>query len=338
MSKRHKVIVTDFITDSLAPECSVLGDIADVVALNATDEKELVGKVEDAGALMIYHSICRLSGTTIDRLSRCKVITRCGVGYDNVELAAAQRRGIPVCNVPDYGTEEVADSAIGMMLTLTRGIHVLNSRLRDSREEWHYTHAAPLVRLRGRTLGIIGLGRIGSAVAVRGKTIGMRVLYYDPYTPDGYDKALGVTRAETLGELLAQSDVVTCHCPLTDETRHMVNAAAIAKLKRGSYLVNNARGGVVDSTAIPNAIASGQLAGAGIDVLETEPPAPDHPLIAAWRDPDHPAHHRVIVNPHSAFYCEEGLTEMRIKGAQSCRRALVGQPLRNVVNGVSVPN
>ena len=299
--------------------------------------RRLVGKVEDAGALMVYHSIFRLSGATIDRLSGCKVITRCGVGYDNVELAAAQRRGIPVCNVPDYGTEEVADSAIGMMLTLTRGIHVLNSRLRDSREEWHYTHAAPLVRLRGRTLGIIGLGRIGSAVAVRGKAIGMRVLYYDPYTPDGYDKALGVTRAETLDELLVQSDVMTCHCPLTDETRHMVNAAAIAKLKRGSYLVNNARGGVVDAAAIPEAIASGQLAGAGIDVLETEPPPPDHPLIVAWRDPDHPAHHRVIVNPHSAFYCEEGLTEMRIKGAQSCRRALLGQPLRNVVNAVSVP-
>ncbi|MGA7905435.1 MAG: NAD(P)-dependent oxidoreductase, partial [Terrimicrobiaceae bacterium] len=183
----------------------------------------------------------------------------------------------------------------------------------------------------------IGLGRIGSAVAVRGKAIGMRVLYYDPYRPDGYDKALGVTRAETLDELLVQSDVMTCHCPLTDETRHMVNAVAIAKLKRGSYLVNNARGGVVDAAAIPEAIASGQLAGAGIDVLETEPPPPDHPLIVAWRDPDHPAHHRVTVNPHSAFYCEEGLTEMRIKGAQSCRRALLGQPLRNVVNGVSVP-
>ena len=301
MSRPHKVVVTDFITDALAPERSVLGDIADVVALNATDEKELVGKVEDAAALMVYHAIFRLSGATIDRLSGCKVITRCGVGYDNVELAAAQRRGIPVCNVPDYGTEEVADSAIGMMLTLTRGIHVLNSRLRDSREAWHYTHAAPLVRLRGRTLGIIGLGRIGSTVAVRGKAIGMRVLlYYDPYTPDGYDKALGVTRAETLDELLAQSDVVTCHCPLTTETRHMVNAAAIAKLKRGSSLVNNARGSVVDSTAIPDAIASGQLAGAGIDVLETESPLPDHPAdrrLARLRSPGPSPRHRQLRVP-----------------------------------------
>ena len=251
-----------------------------MVALNATDEKEMVGKVEDAGALMVYHAIFRLSGAMIDRLSGCKIITRCGVGYDNVELAAAQRRGIPVCNVPDYGTEEVADSALGMMLTLTRGIHVLNSRLRDSREEWHYTHAAPLVRLRGRTLGIIGLGRIGSAVAVRAKAIGMRVLYYDLHARR-LRQGPGRDAAETLDELLAQSDVMTCHCPLTDETRHMVNAAAIAKLKRGSYLVNNARGGVVDAAAIPDAIASGQLAGAGIDVLETEPPPPDHPLIAA---------------------------------------------------------
>ena len=139
----------------------------------------------------------------------------------------------------------------------------------------------------------------------------MSVLYYEAYTPDGYDKALGVTRAETLDELLVQFDVMTCQCRLTDETRHMVNAAAISKLKRGSFQVNIARGGVVDAAAIPDAIASGQLAGAGIDVLETEPPPPDHPLIAAWRDPDHPAHHRVIVNPHSAFYCEEGLTELQ---------------------------
>lgn len=336
MPTRFKVIVTDFITDALEPEKSVLGDIADVVALNASNEKDLAGKVEDAAALMIYHAIFRLSRATIDRLQNCRIITRCGVGYDNVDLAAARDRGIPVANVPDYGTEEVADSAIGMMLSLTRGVHELNSRLRDGKGEWKYSQAAPLYRLRGRTLGVIGLGRIGSAVALRGKALGMRVLFYDPCVADGYDKALGVTRAETLDEVLRESYVVTCHCPLTDETRHIINARTIAKMKPGSYLINNARGGVVDVTAIPEAIASGQLAGAGIDVLETEPPSPDHPLIAAWRNPAHPAYHRLIVNPHAAFYCEEGMTEMRVKGAQSCRRAILGHHLRNIVNGIPV--
>ena len=130
-----------------------------------------------------------------------------------------------------------------------------------------------------RAIDSIAPFRVGSAVAVRGKAIGMRVLYYDPYTPDGYDKALGVTRAETLDELLVQSDVMTCHCPLTDETRHMVNAAAIAKLKRGSYLVNNARRDVVNTAAITNNITSDQLNNANIDVLETEPTPHEHTLI-----------------------------------------------------------
>jgi D-3-phosphoglycerate dehydrogenase/C-terminal binding protein len=181
-------------------------------------------------------------------------------------------------------------------------------------------------------LGIVGLGRIGTAMAVRGKALGLDVAFYDPYKPDGYDKALGLRRVETLAELLAQSSVVSLHCPLTAETHHMLDAAAIAQMPRGAYLVNTARGGVVDCRAIPAAIASGQLAGVGIDVLEKEPPLADDPLLAAWRDPQHPAHHRLILNPHVAFYCEEGTQELRRKSAEGCRRALLGLPLRNVVN------
>jgi D-3-phosphoglycerate dehydrogenase/C-terminal binding protein len=160
----------------------------------------------------------------------------------------------------------------------------------------------------------------------------MDVVFYDPYVPDGRDKSLGIRRAETLEELLAESHVVSMHCPLTSETQHLINAKTIAQMKRGSFLVNTARGAVVDVTAIPEAIRSGQLAGAGIDVLEDEPPPEDHPLLVAWRDPNHPAYHRLIVNPHAAFYSEEGLLDMRIKGTEACRRALLGLPLRNVVN------
>jgi C-terminal binding protein len=337
MSTRHKVIVTDFIADALEPERGILGDIADIIALGATDESELAGQVEDAAALMLYHAIPRLSARTIDRLAACRVIARCGVGYDNVDLAAARRCGIPVVNVPDYGTEEVADSAIGMILALTRGIHELNSRTRAATGDWKYLQAAPLYRLRGRTLGILGLGRIGSATALRGKVLGLRVVFYDPYIADGYDKALGVTRCETFEELLAAADIVSIHTPLTDETRHMIDAESIAQMKRGAYLVNTARGAIVDTAAVAPALASGHLAGAALDVLEVEPPPADHPLIRAWRDPDHPAHHRLILNPHAAFYCEEGLTEMRLKGAHACRRALLGQPPRNVVNGLTEP-
>lgn len=331
MTKRYRVLITDLVCGSLDAETRILGDLADVAALSAQHEAELFGRVEEADALMVYHTI-KITRATIDRLQHCKLIVRCGVGYDNVDGAAARARGIPLANVPDYGTEEVADSALGLLLALTRGIVRGNTVLRPADANWTYEQVAPLPRLRGRTLGIVGLGRIGTAMAQRGRALGMDVLFFDPYKSDGYDKAQGVRRVETLEELLRQSYVVSLHCPLTNETRNLINADTLEHMQHGSYLVNTARGGVVNTAAIPDAIASGLLAGAGIDVLPVEPPADDDALVRAWRDPQHPAHHRVILNAHQAFYSIEGLLEMHTKGAEACRRALLGQPLRNVVN------
>jgi len=331
MNKRFQVVITDFITGEPTPERQLLGEFADIIALDAYSEQDLVGKVESADALMIYHNI-EITRTTIERLKNCKLIVRCGVGYDNVDRVFARTKDIPVANVPDYGTEEVADSAIGLMLTLTRGIHHLNSVYRAGGEGWTYKTAAPVLRLRGRVFGVVGLGCIGSAAALRAKALGMDVIFYDPLKPDGHDKALGIRRVDTLDELLRQSHVVSMHCPLTPDTRGVINAETIAKMPRGSYLVNTARGAVVDTSAIPAAIASGQLAGAGIDVLATEPPPDNDPLLRAWRDPSHLAYHRVIVNPHAAFYSEEGLLDMRMKGAKAVQNALLGRPLLNVVN------
>jgi len=331
MSTRHQVFITDFISNDLSIEREILGDIADVVGLNAKHESELLGKIDQADAVMMYHAI-QMTSQVIERLKRCKLIVRCGVGVDNVDRVAARKHGIPVSNVPDYGTDEVADSAIGLLLSLTRGIHLLNSRLRRGSGSWSYLQAAPVHRLQGRTLGIVGLGRIGTAAALRGKALGMRVLFYDPYLPDGYDKAIGVERVESLSELLSRSFALTLHCPLTPETTNLIDEAAIAQMPRGSFLVNTSRGGVVEPKAVVNGLADGHLAGAGIDVLVQEPPDDDHPLLVAWRDPQHPAHDRLLLNPHSAFYSEEGLLDMRVKGSQSCRRALLGETLRNVVN------
>jgi D-3-phosphoglycerate dehydrogenase/C-terminal binding protein len=328
---RFKVVIADFITGSLEPEEKILGDIADVVALNGFHEDELAGRIEDADAVVMYHNLS-ISRRTIERLEKCKLIVRSGVGIDNVDYAFARTRGIPVSNIPDYGTEDVADFAIGMALALARGIALESSKCRDGKDEWMYSVAAPLRRLRGRVFAIVGLGRIGTAVALRAKALGMDVVFYDPYVPDGRDKSLAVRRAESIEELLAGAFIVSCHCPLTDETRHIINAKTLALLPRGAYLVNTSRGGVVETAALPGAIASGQLAGAAIDVRPQEPPTADDPLLRAWRDPSHPAFHRLIVTPHSAFYTEEGFMDMRTKGAQAVRRALLGQPLRNVVN------
>jgi D-3-phosphoglycerate dehydrogenase/C-terminal binding protein len=329
---RYRVVIADFVVDDAAPEREVLGDIADVVMLNAHQEEELHGKVEEADALMLFHTI-RLSRQTIDRLARCKLIVRCGVGYDNVDYRYARQKGIPVANVPDYGTEEVADSAIALMLSLVRGVTYHSRRLqRGEANAWHYQPGGPLYRLRGRVYASLGLGRIGIAAALRAKAFGMKVVFYDPYITDGLDKALGITRVETLEELLSQAYVLSIYCPLTEETRHLIDARALALLPRGAYLVNTARGAIVDTLALRDALRSGHLRGAALDVLPQEPPPPDDPLLQAWRDPADPCHDRLIINPHAAFYSEEGLRDMRVKGAQNCRRALLGQPLRNVVN------
>jgi C-terminal binding protein len=294
------VAVADFLREPLVEERRILGDIACVEALDAMCEEDLFGRIERADAIMLYHFVT-LGEAVISRLERCRLIVRCGVGVDNIDREAAARRGIPVANVPDYGAEEVADSAIGMLLSLTRGINFFNSRMRLDGSRWTYETGRPLVRLRGRKLGIVGLGRIGVATALRAKSLGMQVLFYDPYLPDGVDKALGVTRVDP-----------------------------------GSYLVNTARGAVVDAGAVLVALESGHLAGAALDVLVTEPPSEEDPLLVAWRDSGHVAHDRLILNPHSAFYCEEGLLEMRTKGSENCRRALLGERIRNVVNGVAV--
>lgn len=331
MSSLPKVVITDLITEPLDHERRVLEGHAEVVALDARSEAELVGRIEDADAVMVYHYF-RFTRDSIDRLERCRVIVRPGVGYDGIDCEAARSRGIPVCNVPDYGTEEVADSAMGMALTLARGTHFLNSRLRRGIGEWNVDQAAPIPRLRGRTFGIVGCGRIGTATALRAKAFGFDVVFYDPYLPDGVEKALGIRRVRTLEVLLEQSHVVSLHCPLTEETRGMIGATEMAAMPTGSFLVNTARGGVVDTEAVVESLSSGHLAGAGIDVLEQEPPPEDARLLRAWRDPAHPAHDRLVLNPHTAFYCEEGCEEFRTKGAQEVLRALREEPLWNVVN------
>lgn len=328
---RSRVIITDYVNDDLAPEREMLEDIADIVALNAFKESELVGKLADADAIMIFHNVS-LSRETLSELRRCKVVARVGVGFDNVDGPYIRTKGIPLVNVPDYGTEEVADSAIGMALAMTRGLLHYHERCKHPETMWDYTPGAPLRRLRGRVFGIVGLGRIGVATAVRAKALGMDVVFYDPYRQDGYDKALGIRRANSLEELCRQAFVLSFHCPLTTETRHMLNQESLGWLPRGSYVVNTARGAIVNTAIIADAVASGQLDGAALDVLPVEPPEDDDPLIVAWRDPKHPAYGRVMINPHSAFYCEEGLREMRSKAAAACRRALLGEPLRNVVN------
>jgi phosphoglycerate dehydrogenase-like enzyme len=198
---------------------------------------------------------------------------RAGVGFDHIDLEAAAAAGIPVCNTPDYGTSEVADHAIGLMPALRRGIvSYHHSLVADPVGGFDYTRAPLIRRLRGCVFGVVGLGRIGVATALRAKAFGMNVVAYDPWVSRGSEIAVGVDRVETLKNLLAVSDVLSLHCPLTDETREMINGATIRQMKREAILINTARGAIVDIRALLDALRNGDISGAGIDVLPSNRP------------------------------------------------------------------
>ena len=236
MPPRYQVIVTDALAD-LGPERKILDNIADVTLLQTNDEADVARRGADADVLLVYHTI-KLTERSIAALSKCRGIIRCGVGYDNVDIEAAGKRGIVVCNVPDYGTEEVADHALMLLLAIARRFVPAHQSVRES--QWNYNVALGTPRLRGRTLGVIGCGRIGTAMVLRAKAIGMRIVIFDPFKPDGVEKALGVERCHRLEDLLHQSEFVSVHCPLTTDTRHLLNARTLALLPRGAYVINTA--------------------------------------------------------------------------------------------------
>lgn len=318
MSERFQVVVTDYLAEA-GPERKILDDIAELTLLQTNDEADVARQATAADVLLVYHDI-RLTERSIAALGRCRGIIRCGVGYDNVDLEAAGRRGIVVCNVPDYGTEEVADHALLLLLAIARRLLPADAAVRAG--NWSPSVAFGTPRLRGRTLGVVGCGRIGTAMALRARALGMRVLIYDPYQPDGLEKALGVERRHRLEELLPQSEFLSLHCPLTAETHHLLNTRTLGMLPRGAYVINTARGPCVDPEALLRSLETCHVAFAALDVVEVEP-------LDDARIRNHP---RLVLTPHSAFYSVEGFQEMRSKGAGEARRVLTGEPVRNPVN------
>jgi C-terminal binding protein len=318
MNSRPLVVVTDYLAEA-GVERRVLDSVADLRLLQTNDEAVVAAAAVDADVLLVFHDI-KLGEYALSRLKRCKGVVRCGVGVDNLDLRAAGRLGIVVCNVPDYGTEEVADHALMMLLAITRRLLPCDAAVRAGGWDPSTIFGAP--RLRGRTVGVIGCGRIGTAFALRAKVLGMRVVVYDPYRPDGLDKMLGVERAERLEELLPRCEFVSVHCPLTPETHHILNARTLALLPRGAYVINTARGPCVDVPALLDALDAGQVAFAALDVVEHEP-------LDDERVRRHP---RLLLTPHAAFYSMEGFVEMRTKGAEEARRIIRGEAVRNPVN------
>ena len=284
-------------------------------------------------AIVSWHEI-RVDPAFIATLKKCRIIVRAGVGFDQIDLPAAAAAGIPVCNTPDYGTSEVADHAIGLMLALRRGIVSYHQHLvADPVGGFDYSVAPLVSRLRGRTFGIVGLGRIGIATALRAKAFGMSVVAYDPLVSRGTEIAVGVQRVESLAEVLAMSDVVSLHCPLTPETRGMINATTLAGMKKDAIIVNTARGGIIDIAALLEALRQGRIAGAGLDVLPIEPPRPDDELARLYRGAADPMiGNRLIVTPHAAWSSPDSVADARRLSVETAMLYLRDGRLRNLVN------
>jgi lactate dehydrogenase-like 2-hydroxyacid dehydrogenase len=276
-------------------------------------------------------------GTSIDGsfedYPRLGAIVRCGVGFDSIDVESWGRRGVAVFNVPDYGTSEVADHAIALMLALTRGTATYHDRLKaDPVAGWSHLAAPTVRRLRDAVFGIVGLGRIGLAAALRARGFGMRLAFYDPYLPSGMEIAVGAHRCRSLEELMESSDVVSLHAPASEATNGMIGARAFAAAKQGLILVNTARGALVDLDALHDALKSGRVAGAALDVLPTEPPDPTQNLIDAWRRREPWLEGRLTLSPHAAFYSPASLYDMRTKGMETLVRFLESGDLMNCVN------
>lgn len=304
-------------------EVEVLKDAVEVVLVGSETSGGPASEIlSRSDAVIVSHSP-RMRAELLDQLKHARVIVRNGVGFDNVDLEAAHRLGIPVCHVPDYGTEEVADHTLMLTLCLERKLVPVLKEVGQG--GWSWQAAGEVRRLRGLKFGIIGCGRIGTATALRAKAFGYSVQFFDPYVSNGHEKALGIDRVRTLDHLLGSSDVISLHTPLTPETVGMLDSRAFSIIKPGALLINTARGPIVNEDALVQALRGRILGGVGLDVLEREPQL----------DPDLLQFPNCLITPHSAFYSSAALCEMRTTACQIVSRVLEGKLPINVVNGVN---
>lgn len=324
------ILITDHSWPSIERERAIL-EAAGHTAVDAPapDEATLAGLAEDADAIMTCFA--QVTRSVIERAPKLRVISRYGVGVDNIDVATASARGIPVTNVPDYCVDEVAEHALALLLACWRNIIRLDRAVQSGR--WTLGAAGSMHRLAGRTLGIVGFGRIGQRLWEKVLGLGLKVLVYDPYVDADLVRGAGATPVD-LDTLLRTADLVSLHSPLVPETRDLIGAEALAKMKPTAVLVNAARGGLVDEAALAEALRAGRIAAAGLDVLPSEPPGQDDPLIGL---------ENVVLTPHAAFFSEESLAELQERAARNVVAILSGQLVEHVVNrealtlGAAVP-
>ena len=314
-----KVVLTDQVFPSTDVERKILTNIgAELVVLDDPSVESIRTHARDAVALL--NTYAPIDQSTLEHLEKCKVIARYGIGVDNIDLEAARQRDVIVTNVPDYCVDEVADHTLSLLLAVARKIVIGHAHTTGG--GWGIDPLRPIHRLRGQTLGLIGFGNIARAVAARAKAFGLTVQTYDPYVKDDVIREGGVERASTLESLLESSDIVSVHVPLLDETRGLIGAEMLERMRPGAVLLNTSRGPIVDVDEVLQALESGRLGGAGIDVFPTEPPDRD----------SFEGIGNLVVTPHAAFYSDEAIVESQTKAAGCIVAVLQGEQPRYRVN------
>lgn len=322
IGRTQRVVITDYAFDDTSLECAVLAPLGcQLEALKSGKDHALISLVSDADAVITQFA--QVNASVINAMRNCRVIVRYGIGVDNVDLTAAAHRHIPVCNVPDYCIDEVADHTLALILAATRQTVPCVNVVAAS--QWRLPVAlGRLHALKTMTVGLVAFGRIGREVAARLKPFKCRILVFDPVAPAAAVRDAGCVPA-TMEELLTQSDLVSLHCPSTEKTRRMINMQSIAMMKKGAILVNASRGTLVETGALVSALQSGQLSAAALDVTDPEPINADSPLLKM---------DNVIITSHIASMSPEAMKKLRTDAAELAAMALRGEKLPNIVNGV----
>ena len=307
-----------------AVEKEAIGRKAKVKYFKCGGDKDWKGELLKADVILLWHNTT-MSTAVINKLKNCKAIIRNGTGYDTVDVTTATHRDIAVCNVPDYGTDEVADHSIALALALCRQIIPIDKECKKL--GWEIPNKNKIQRFNEMDFGVIGLGRIGTSVALKAKALGFNVHFYDPYLSNGVDKSLGIGRLKKLDTFLSSMDVISINCPLTDETHHMITEKEIKMMKTNAFIVNTARGSIIKKADLFKALRNDKIAGAALDVIEDEPLKSFHEA----RTPN------LIVTCHSGFYSLQAAWEMKHKAACIAKSVILGKEPENCINERFLP-
>jgi D-3-phosphoglycerate dehydrogenase len=317
MERHHyRVVITDCDHGSIEEEKEEFGPIgAELSLAQVREEEDLIRACKESDGIINQYSL--LTRRVLQNLPKCKVISRYGVGVDSVDLKAATDLGIIVANVPDYCIDEVANQTISLILALIRKTAFFDRKVKSG--QWDFRHGRPIHRAKGKTLGLIGCGKIGVEVAKRISSFGVRVIAFDPYL----EKAPEGIELKDLDSVLMESDFISVHCPLNDSTRHLIGEREFGKMEKGPIIINTSRGPIIDENALIQALEENLISGAGLDVLEKEPPDSNNPLLKM---------ENVILSPHIGFYSEESISELKRRTAKNVSDVLSGIRPYSLVN------